>query len=158
ILGIWKDLTIVNTTTGQQIYIERDTPDATPWLEINAGARSIYYGAKAKNILLAVRSRNTLTVTTTAAHGLSDGESVRLAGTSKYDGDYYPVTVTSTTQFTVELPSRHAGYGTALTGTVQQMVDLYNLTTFSDRERWLVLAPGQNDLVVTWNDPPVNAK
>ena len=157
--GTWQDLTVVNQTTGQQIILDRDSAeaDSTPWLEIDAGARAIYRGGTQRNITTAYRSQNTVYVNA-AGHGLATDDAVRIENNGVYDGDFYPVTVSDSNNFYFDLPPRHAGYGTTgIVGTMRPLWDAYNLTTFSDRERWLVLAPGDNVLEVIWNDAPSTA-
>jgi hypothetical protein len=156
IVGAWQDCTIVNETTGQQIVVDRATTDNAPLIEINAGARSVYTGRYAVAVTTMMRSLNTLQITTSSAHGLTTGDSVRISGTDAYDGDYYPVTTEDTDDFYVPLDPEFEGYGTETTGTIQGLVDAYNVTTFTDKSRWLVLKPGANTLRITWSPFPTS--
>jgi hypothetical protein len=151
IAGTWQDLTIINETTGQQIVVDRASTVARPLFEIDAGARSVYLGGPAATISAAYRAGNTVFIVTAAPHGVTSGQSVRIAGTGLYDGDYFLPSVGSTTQLSVSLSPMHAGWGTVMTGTVRWLADLYSLTTFYDRTRWLVLAPGDNVLRFIWS-------
>lgn len=153
--GSWEDLTIINRTTGQTIALLRDAPNSTSWVEVDTGRRSIYFSTDAVDITSASRSQNTLTVL--ASHGAATGEGVRLFGTVEYDGDYYPATVLDSATLTVPLPPRHPGYGTVTDGTLRRLVDRYSFATISDKERWMVLAPGDNDIQIVWNDAPATA-
>lgn len=159
--GSWDDLTVINRATGQRIYLNRSAAAATPWLEINAGARSIYSGAAAVNLSSISRTANTATCTTASGHGMTvagDPYTVRIEDTELYDGDYYPAYRNgSDTLFYVALSPFLTSYGTSITGSVRVLTDLYSLTDFSDRARWLVLAPGDNVLEVTWNTAPTSA-
>lgn len=155
--GSWTDVTIINQMTGQQIIVDRSSSGTEPWVEINTGARTIYAAGTAKTISSALRSRNVVTVTTSSAHGLVTGDSVRISGTGRYDGDYYPAVETSTTVFDVPLPADNPAYGTVTTGTAEELTSIYALTTFTDRSRWFSLIPGDNQIRIIWAPFPTTA-
>lgn len=153
--GTWQDITIVNHTTGQHIVLDRDASSTSPTVEIDAGARSIYVLA-ASTPGSGSRNMNTVTVVTDDAHNLVTGDTVRIANSTQYNGDYYPITVVNSTTFTFTISHRNDGYGTAGVD-VYRMVDLYSDTAFSDLERWLVLVPGTNVINIAFSPTPTTA-
>lgn len=155
ISGTWQDVTIVNETTGQQIVINRASSDTIPQLEIDAGTGSIYAMGTPKYAAVS-RSINTVNVTTSAVHGLATDDTVRIEDSNEYNGDYYPATVGSTVAFSVPISPRSSAYGSN-TGYIRELTDLYSVTTFSDIERWMVMAPGDNTLRITWSPEPDSA-
>lgn len=157
--GTWQDVTIVNETTGQQILVERDAPAATTSLEVDASARSIYLLNAARALTSIYRDRDGLEVTTLGAHGLVTGDTVRIEGTDEYDGDFYSIGSTPPDEFSYSsFPPSRSGYGTINhTGSVRKLTDAYSLTTFTDKARWFVLAPGVNTLRVIWSTFPTTA-
>lgn len=155
ITGTWQDLTIVNQTTAQAIVINRAASDTLPMVEINAGARSIY-AMTAPQAATVERSMSVVSVTTGSAHELVTGDTVRIEDGDEYDGDYYPATVTSSTVFTVPISPRSSAYG-AIAATIRKLTDLYGVTTFNDIERWMVMAPGANSVLITWSPFPTSA-
>lgn len=146
--GAWEDITIINETTAQRIALDFLATSAHTLFEVNAGARSVYVGAAPVTISGMSRTDNTLLVVTAAVHGMVTGDEVRIEGTDIYDGDYYPVTLVSDTSFTVPLDATNSAYGTVLVGTMRQLLPKFTVTTFSDKARWLVMAPGDNVLRV----------
>lgn len=155
--GSWEDVTIVNETTGQQLIVERAAPDSTPMLEINAGARSLYLVGAPQTINTIYRDRDSLEIDTSAAHGLASGTTIRIKGTGEYDGDYYPIGTVPPIEISAPIAPTRAAYGTIHTGTVRALTDAYDVTTLTDKARWLVLAPGDNVLRVTWSTFPTTA-
>jgi hypothetical protein len=158
--GTWQDVTIINQTTGQQIIINRDTSDSKDWLEINTGSRVIIAGAPSSHhIDTAYRTLNEILVTTLEEHGITTGDSVRITGTTIYDGDYDLAVYQSTTQFQLNITPDISSYGTVTygTGMIQELTSLYADATITDRKRWLTLAPGDNDIQVIWSPFPTTA-
>lgn len=157
IVGTWQDLTVINETTGQQFIIERDAADTTPGVEIDASARSIYLLGGEAAISSILRDRDGLEVEA-SAHGLVSGDTVRIAGTDIYDGDYYPIGSDSATEFSyLGIPINPRSYGTVTTGTARKLTDAYDVTTITDKAEWFVLAPGDNTLRVVWSTFPTSA-
>lgn len=158
ISGTWQDLTVINETTGQQIIIERDAPAATPGVEIDASARSIYLLGSEVAISSISRDRDGLEVDTVVAHGLVTGDTVRIAETDVYDGDYYYIGSTPPSNFSYTgIPANPRSYGTVGSGIVRKLTDAYGVTTFTDKANWLVLAPGDNILRIVWSTFPTSA-
>ena len=100
------------------------------------------------------RLGNTVRVHTASAHGLVQGDTVRIAGTGLYDDDHYPVYYEASNQFAVIVRPDNTQLGTVLGGTIQKITDLYTYAIVSDKNRWLALAPGDNDITVTWTPFP----
>lgn len=150
----WEIIRIVNETTGQNISMGRPTTAIGPLFELDAGARRMVIGDAEVTLASAVRAGNTVVVQTAAAHGLVEGMTVRLSGTGLYDGDYYPIYAISSHQFTILLRPDHTGWGTTTEGTARGLSDTYGRATVSDLNRWFVLAPGENDITVTWQPFP----
>ena len=156
--GAWQALTISNETTAQTIAINRTVTDSSPWLEIDAGAHSMYVAnqAVAENYV-AYRYQNTLNVRTTGSHGLDSTMSVRLSRIGPYGGTYYPVTSTDYENFTLQLSPYNTDYGHVYGGLVQGLTDLYARASLSDLSRWFVLAPGYNQVRLTFVPFPTSA-
>lgn len=162
--GSWADVTISNAATGQEIEIARTATTTHKFLEINTGARTIYAGGSTTpTITSAYREQNRVHFTTSGAHGQTTGGTVRITGTTTYDGDYYPVTSESSTQFYVTVTPDFSGYGTITDGNAQSLTSIYDLldsldyVDISDRKRWLTLAPGDNDIRIVWTPYPTTA-
>lgn len=156
ISGNWQNLTVINRTTGQQIYIVRSAIDSTAFVEIDTGAHSVYGGDHLVAINNLYRLRNQVKVAA-PGNGLSAGDPVRIASTGIYDGDFYPVSIESATQFHYTVPANFTAYGSVSSGTMRRLVDLYSVTEFTDAARWFVLAPGDNLIEVIWSTMPVGA-
>lgn len=154
--GTWQNLTVINKTTGQQIYIVRSAADSTPFVEIDTGAHSIYSGGALVNIGSIYRLQNQIKVTA-IGNGLTTGDTVRIQDTGIYDGDYYPVSTETSSAFHVTVPANFSGYGTLGFGSMRRLDDLYGVTTFTDPARWMVLAPGDNAIQVIWSTMPTGA-
>jgi hypothetical protein len=154
ITGTWQDVTVVNQTTGQAIIIDRAASDTLPELEINTGARSIY-AMSAPLYGTATRSLSRVSVTTVETHGYSTGDMVRIEDSVEYDGDYYPITVVDTTTFTALISPRTRAYG-ARPAYVRKLTDLYPVAGFNDIEEWMVMAPGNNSILISWNPFPTS--
>ncbi len=157
VVGEWDNLTIVNYTTGQQININRDAPSSIPMIEIDAGARAMYAVGPVITTTTMTRIQNTLSITTNGAHGLSSGTTARIENAGGYNGDYYPVTAVGSTGINVPIAPRRSRYGIVTTAQVRSLSDLYSFATISDKERWLVFAPGDNALQFTWSPMPSQA-
>lgn len=150
----WQEIFITNETTAQYINITRPTLTHEPLLEIDAGARRMVMGAAEINIADISRSGNTVRIHSASAHGMVQDDSVRIANTGLYDADFYPVYYEGANQFAVLMRPDDPSYGTGLGGTTQKLTDLYAYAILSDLNRWLVLAPGENDITVTWSPFP----
>lgn len=154
ITGAWLTLHITNETTGQQIDIDRTEYNSKPLLEINAGAHSIYAGGPLMPINTIYRNQNRINATLWVDSNLSSGGTMRIEGTDEYDGDYYPLTASGSANVLADIAADNPGFGVVNGGTVRGLYDLYNQTVFSDRNRWLVLAPGDNTLRFEWTPFP----
>lgn len=104
---------------------------------IDGGNLAWFFTNTSTNILLCQHSGTTLTVTTGAGHGLSNGDIVALGATNNFDG-VYVVTVVDPTNFTVVLPVSNTGGNTGAIGTVKRVLVAANAATSID-----VLAPTQ---------------
>lgn len=162
----WEDLTVINQTTGQTIFINRASSVARPWVEIDSGARSMYLAlAPARTIAAIYREMNRVWVVTSGAHGipahaiheLSGGTPFRIEGSGVYDGTYFPaitdyaeLATVQTNKFYFLVPGDFAGWAGVGGGQMTQLLSLYDYATISDRKRWLTLAPGDNAIQVSF--------
>lgn len=159
-VGEWQDVTIINETTGQQIVIDRSATDRAPWIEIDAGARRVIAARPVEALVqpaMHLFSPNRVEVLTAGPHGLTDGDGVRLKDVGVYDGDYDGVVTEGSYGFYVPVAGDFKPYGTIYGGTAQGFSNIYDQTTFSDRKRWLVLAPGDNQIRVLFSPYPGSA-
>lgn len=97
---------------------------------IDGGNLAFFFTNTVNNIQTAAAPGTTLTVTTTAAHGLATGDVVEITSTNFYDG-IYAVTVTGATTFTCLLPASGGGL-IVTTGRLGRIVKAANATTTVD--------------------------
>lgn len=140
-----------NRATGQYLTVSPSYTDST--LYIDAGSREVY---EVDHDTLATISSisgrgNKIYVTTSAAHGLSTGDDVRISGTDNYDGLYRDIDVSDSTNFTVDIdPKRLASGETETSGTVEEFTDKYASLDAQDKTYWFSLAPGTNEIDVQY--------
>jgi hypothetical protein len=96
-------------------------------------------------------------ITTVSDHGWATGASVEIAGTEDFDGVYHNIVVTDTTEFYFEkLPETEAPSTVILVGddegVVHYLQDSWSDLTVYDRTNWVLLAPGDNEVTVTYTN------
>ena len=143
--------TLWNRTTGQYLIISPTYADGT--IYIDAGSREAYEVDHSTPLTVATLygQGSKIYVTTSGAHGLASGDDVRISGTGNYDGLYYAITVSDTTDFTVDIDPKSLLSGEEeTTGTIEEFVDKYAALVAEDKMYWLSLAPGENVIDFGW--------
>jgi hypothetical protein len=145
-----SDFTIANQTAGYELIYGAAGLSADATLVIDCGARLCYQrdNNAPKTIFSIARRGARLYVTTTAAHGLTDGDHIEISGTTGYNGFYRNIDVTSTTTLNVLAPDLPASVALELAGVVRECVDGYGDLTAQDKSNWFMLAPGANLLTL----------
>jgi len=170
IMEAWQDLKIINQTTGQTIDIDRGSAIARPWVEIDSGARTVYLAqTTARTITAIYREMNRVWVITSLPHGLDThayydligGQAFRIEGSGAYNGTYFPAITSyadlipvTANKFYFIVPGDFPAYGGVSGGKMTGLYDIYDLVNVSDRKRWLVLAPGNNQINIAFTPIP----
>jgi hypothetical protein len=79
---------------------------------------------------------------------------MRIEGAGEYDGIYYPVDISGSTNALAAISPASRAYGIVTTGILRKLNELYNETDFYDVNNWLVLQPGNNVLRFEWTPFP----
>jgi hypothetical protein len=147
--------TILNQTTGSRL--EWANPGITgSWtLQIDTGEKScrVRHDSPGVGISTIINRGARVYVNALAAHGLTSGDSIEVAGTETFDGVYHNVVRTSTTQFYFEKLAETEMDFAELTGEIYTLDDSWVNLTVYDRTNWFLLATGDNFVnVITLTD------
>lgn len=144
-------LTLENYETSQRLDLDVGVA-AGDRVVIDTDRRTIRTHEPAQALDSIGRSGNVISVETGAAHGLTVGDGVEVAGTD-YDGFYTVVTTPGADTLTLAADSntRHPHGPQAATGTIAKVNDAYSEadSVWSDPAGWLWLVPGANAIHIT---------
>ena len=145
-------VTIVNQTSGS--YMQWTNPGiAGGWtLILDTGEKScrVRHGTTGMALSAIINRGGRVYVHTVDPHGLSTGDSIEIAGTEDFDGEYHNIISTgSSTVYYEKLPESEAQLVEVSTGEVYLLEDSWVNLVVTDRTNWFLLSPGANVITVT---------
>lgn len=149
--GTQSSYILWNRATGQYLTISPTATNGT--IYIDAGSREVYEVDHDTAVTIATieGKGNKIYVVSSGAHGLDSGDDVRISGTEHYDGLYRDITVSDSTDFTLDVDPRHLASGeTETAGTIEVFADSYADLTAEDKTFWFSLAPGTNEIDIQY--------
>ena len=144
---------ISNATTGHyMLWVDPGTISGQFSLLLDMGSKSclVRHDSLGVGISALVGRGPYLQITTDDPHGLIDGDSCEISGTTIYDGVYHDIEKMSDTTLEVTLPDGvYLGGEIADVGNVYPVIDGWPDLTVTDRANWFLLDEGDNELEIT---------